>query len=196
MLLVFGKDKKELYKSKPVVEFFEFIKKVKNEGLKEVRNENGDVIHPYIPPFKIVFPQDLSSYWKITRMGGAVKVHDMFYPMCSCTSDINILLTSQEENNKCDRCKSNGNRRCHHWDFITKNTLEEKRKEINKLINNSPNLDITEMKTRLCGRKKKKRTAKQAKQVTKIFGKNDAIWKNQIRWCGRVQFYGKRNMKM
>jgi hypothetical protein len=97
--ILIAKDTKLLYKDY-FTDFFEFFKGVEEHGFGE-----------YQRPFVVSSPQDLSSFWKVYKKGGACKQKIEFCHICSCKSK-QCYLPRQD---LCERCIRNGRQECYHW---------------------------------------------------------------------------------
>jgi hypothetical protein len=126
--MAFAKDTKHLYQVE-FSDFFRFLKEYEQE--KQFR-------------IKFIFPQDMSSIWKMTGRGGTAKVKT--FPCYCCAVTTATLVTPQPKSkyfrgNRCQMPK------CYHHEMLTEATLqawvEQKQQleeELPYLANPSPNL--------------------------------------------------------
>ena len=133
MIMVYAKDGKQSYRHF-FKEWFEFINKIKAEGLPY-----RDEANPAIKPVLIRIPQDTSSIQKALNMGGACKACDLFCHMCACKSygANSQLLSWREGHLRCQEyClnKENPPAKCHHWSVDDKNEIARKKQSVFAMI--------------------------------------------------------------
>jgi hypothetical protein len=126
--ILIAKDTKVLYKDY-FTDFFEFFKGVEENGFGE-----------FTRPFIVSSPQDLSSFWKVYKKGGACKQKIEFCHICSCKST-QCYLPRQD---RCERCVRNGRQDCYHWVEGDPATLLRVQTKLDSMISTHPFLsDVT-----------------------------------------------------
>jgi hypothetical protein len=119
--ILLAPDSKDLYKNE-FAEFFKYFEDLGMNGLPA--SEHG----PALKPFKIVSPQDMSSFWKSLGSGGTAKCKTLFCHCCMCKS---ANMTCYRENeNRCQHCKDTSNDYCYHHNMMVTEILEEYKQEL------------------------------------------------------------------
>jgi hypothetical protein len=114
--IILSKDSGNVYEDE-FKDFFDFFNSLQKEECYGYKS------------FSVASPQDVSSFWKCLKRGGAAKVKKEFCHCCSCES-INICSPCKI---KCERCKSLGKEHCYHWPVGDAKTLAAVRTELDKL---------------------------------------------------------------
>lgn len=121
--IVLAKDSSDLYE-KRFKTFFNFFKKVTGEGF-----------HGYgADQFCISSPQDVSSFWKCLKRGGACKRDKAFCAWCACQSRDCYLPRVR----KCQQCLTNDRPHCYHWEVGDASTLERLKDDFTVLARRFP----------------------------------------------------------
>ena len=124
--IVLAKDSSNLYE-KRFKTFFNFFKKVTSEGF-----------HGYgADQFCISSPQDVSSFWKCLKRGGACKRDKAFCAWCACQSR-NCYLPCIRT---CTKCVENQNNQCYHWEVGDAATLDRLKEDFSVLAWRFPFLE-------------------------------------------------------
>jgi hypothetical protein len=129
--IILAKDSKKLYEEQ-FKEFFEFFRKI---GSKDSFGYKA---------FNIASPQDMSSFWKCLKKGGACKRKTAFCHCCSCESS-EICMPRKS---KCEDCTRQGkDQPCYHWAVGDNVTLARVRTQLDELRNDpkyKPLIDKTD----------------------------------------------------
>jgi hypothetical protein len=99
--IVFGKDCKQLYK-----DCFGQLHSRFHGGLCIP----ATVDCPELSNFRVISPQDMSSIWKTTGLGGGCYNKKQFCYACMCTND--LIAVPKVGNNRCDMCHRLGIQSC------------------------------------------------------------------------------------
>jgi hypothetical protein len=122
---VLAKDSQQLYDDhfKAFFRFFELL-------------EKGTVVGADFAPGRIYVssPQDVSSFWKTLKRGGACKRDREFCGWCACLSNQCHLPRVR----KCQKCISLGKRHCYHWEVGDVPTLERMKDDFDTIGSSFP----------------------------------------------------------
>jgi hypothetical protein len=131
--ILIARDTKTLYDNY-YSDFFTFFKQVEQNGF-------GD----YPRPFIVSSPQDLSSFWKVFKKGGACKNKGQFCHCCACHSDV-VHLPRQI---RCERCVLKGRADCYHYVVGDAETLARAQERLQGMEATAPYLADAGIKARL-----------------------------------------------
>jgi hypothetical protein len=122
---VLAKDSQQLYDDhfKAFFRFFELL-------------ESGTVIGANYAAGRITVssPQDVSSFWKTLKRGGACKRDREFCGWCACLSKQCHLPRVR----KCQKCTTRGKRHCYHWEVGDAPTLDRMKEDFETIGNTFP----------------------------------------------------------
>ena len=119
--ILLAPDSKDLYKNE-FADFFKYFDALGRNGLKA--SEHGTALKP----FKIVSPQDMSSFWKSLGSGGVAKCKTLFCHCCMCKSA--DMTCFRENDNRCQHCKDTANDYCYHHDMMVNEILDQYKQEL------------------------------------------------------------------
>jgi hypothetical protein len=131
--VLIAKDTKTLYDNY-YTDFFSFFKQVEQNGFGA-----------FPRPFIISSPQDMSSFWKVFKKGGACKNKGHFCHCCACHSDV-VHLPRQI---RCERCVLKGRESCHHYVVGDAETLSRAQERLQGMQATAPYLADAGIKERL-----------------------------------------------
>jgi hypothetical protein len=131
--ILIAKDTKDLY-TDHFTDFFAFFKGVEERGFGE-----------YTRPFIVSSPQDLSSFWKSLKKGGACKVSKSF---CHCCS-IKSKFVHHPRPQRCEHCVEHNKEKCFHWEVGDTETLAKASKRLEAMALLHPHLMDATIKSKL-----------------------------------------------
>jgi hypothetical protein len=131
--ILIAKDTKDLY-TNHFTDFFAFFKEVEEHGFGE-----------FTKPFIVSSPQDLSSFWKALKKGGACKNKTNF---CHCCS-IKSRGVELPRPTRCQSCVLQNRGKCFHWAVGDTETLSKASERLEAMALLHPHLADASIKSKL-----------------------------------------------